>query len=107
MNKPYIRKLMSRNGEDIWLVDGKYVREHLFLDFTQGGHALRYDFIPRYEIWIDDDLSSDEWNAVIAHEQYERKLMYQGIDYNQAHTWANKVEAQKRGIKILTGHKND
>ena len=107
LKPPYIRKLMSRHTIDIWLVDGKYVREHYYLDFTQGGHNFIYDFIPRFEIWIDDDLSSDERPAVIAHELYEQSLMHDGIDYNHAHTWANKIEAHKRGIKILTGRKND
>jgi len=104
---PYLRSLGTRSNLAIWLVDGKYVREHCYADYTQGGHEFIYDFIPVNEVWIDDDLSSDERPFVIAHEVYERSLMKSGINYDHAHTWANRIESSLRRVKVLTGHKND
>jgi hypothetical protein len=107
MKPPYLRKLERRSDLTIWLVDGKYVREHLYQDFTQGGHEFIYDFIPHNEIWLDDDLSVDERPAVIAHEIYERSLMLKKVPYDLAHNWANRIEASVRRVKELTGHKLD
>ena len=107
MKEPYLRNLERRDKVTVWLVNGKYVREHFYLDFTQGGHGYVYDFIPLNEVWIDDDLSTDERPYVIAHEFYERALMKEGVTYDTAHTAANVVEKSARHITRLSGRKND
>ncbi len=44
----------------IWVVRGDIVRGVFFIDFTEGGHDKVYSFVPKGEVWIDDDLSSRE-----------------------------------------------
>jgi hypothetical protein len=76
----------------VWIVDGEAVRGLFFLDFTQGGHHYVYPFIPKDEIWIDNDLHKDEIKLVLLHELHERRLMTKGIDYDTAHARSSKLE---------------
>jgi hypothetical protein len=71
------KKLLKKySGKiNIWLVNGEYVRDKYYVDFTEGGHDLVYHFIPRREVWIDDDISSRERKFVLLHEIHERNLM--------------------------------
>ena len=70
----------------IYLVDGQYVRDNLWLDFTEGGHDLVYDWIPDNEVWIDFDINSSEVVYVMCHELIERLMMFEGMPYEEAHT---------------------
>ena len=96
LRKPYIKKLGRVEGLNVYLVNGRYVRDKLDIDYTMGGHDLRYGFIPFAEVWIDDDLSRDERPFVIAHEVKERRLMTKGMSYELAHQGANMVEGKMR-----------
>jgi hypothetical protein len=76
----------------IWLVKGELVRDLFLIDFTEGGHDKVYPFVPKKEIWIDDDLSSEERKFVILHELYERNLMCRKLNYDKAHRASSKIE---------------
>jgi len=76
----------------IWIVKGELVRDLFFLDFTEGGHNRVYSFIPKDEVWIDDDLSSVERKFVLLHELHERNLMSLGEDYDSAHRSSSEIE---------------
>lgn len=73
----------------VWIVNGKLVRDFFFIDFTEGGHDLIYPFVPKNEIWIDDDLSPQERKFVLLHELHERNLMSEdlGSGYAEKRTW--------------------
>lgn len=88
------KKLLKKysNGIKVWVVDGALVRTLFFIDFTQGGHDMVYKFVPKGEVWIDDDLSEKEVKLVVLHELHERYLMQQGWDYDPAHRKASNVE---------------
>ncbi len=77
------KKLLKKysNGIMVWIVDGKIVRNLLFIDFTEGGHDMVYKFIPEREVWIDDDVSPMERKFILVHELHERNLMLQGWCY--------------------------
>ncbi len=81
-----------RNGLRVWLVRGELVRDFYFTDYTEGGHDKIYAFIPKSEIWIDDDLSPHERRFVLLHEVHERRLMAGGWRYPQAHRSASELE---------------
>ena len=68
----------------IWIVRGDLVRSLFHLDFTQGGHDLVYNFIPKNEVWIDDDIYRKEIPFVLIHELHERRLMLKGWSYDDA-----------------------
>jgi hypothetical protein len=76
----------------VWIVKGELVRDLFFIDFTEGGHDKVYSFIPKNEIWIDDDLSPNERKFVILHELHERNLMSLGKDYDSAHKSSSEIE---------------
>lgn len=80
----------------IWLVDGELVRDFWYIDFTAGGHDLVYNWIPKQEIWIDDDLEEEEIHFVLLHEYVERNFMFNGDDYSTAHKKALKIELNER-----------
>jgi hypothetical protein len=97
VTRPYVKLLKKEDDFKIYLVDGRWVREHRYIDFTQGGHGYRYNFIPKDEIWIDDALSPDERPFALEHELDEAPHMRDGMDYSRAHGFANIKEKKMRG----------
>jgi hypothetical protein len=91
-----IIKKYSNNIIKVWLVNGRLVRDIYFTDFAQGGNDKIYKFIPKNEIWIDDNLNPKEHKYVILHELYERNLMALGESYDIAHPKASKLELKFR-----------
>lgn len=86
----------TKGGVEIWLVDGRLVRSVLEIGFVQGGHYCVYNFVPKNEVWIDNDVLVKERPFVILHELYERGLMKKGLTYSQAHRQASHLEWQAR-----------
>ena len=96
------RKLLKKYSNDklkIWIIRGDLVRSLFFIDFTEGGNDQIYSFVPRGEIWLDDDLIPKEREFVLLHELHERNLMKRGIRYwsrknpkKTAHWSANEIE---------------
>jgi hypothetical protein len=76
----------------VWIVNGEAVRNLFFIDFTEGGHGYVYDFIPKDEVWIDDDVEPDEIKFVLLHELHERNLMSKGKKYDPAHKSSSNIE---------------
>jgi hypothetical protein len=97
--KVRLYQLADVEGDQFWLVDGKGVRDLFDPNFTEGGHALRYRFIPRREIWIDNALVEQEREFVFAHELHELELMRNGVDYDAAHERALELERVLRRIE--------
>lgn len=79
-------------GVSVWIVDGRLVRSVFDIDFTEGGHDHVYEFVPRNEVWIDNDLEEIERPYVLLHELHERNLMGKGWTYNKAHENSSKLE---------------
>jgi hypothetical protein len=87
----------SRPNLKVFVVDGQFVREHYDIDFTEGGHDLVYDFIPKGEVWLDLDVNVRELPYVLLHELTERGIMQrEKLCYDDAHDRANKVELNAR-----------
>lgn len=94
MALPYIRKLGRVAGQTVWLVSGEYVRNHIFLDFTQGGNDQVYRrFTPAGEVWIDDATGPFDQTATALHEIVERdQMLRRGLPYEKAHDIALSYE---------------
>lgn len=75
-------KCYSKNGLKAWIVKGEVVRDLFFLDFVEGGHGYVYPFIPKDEVWIDDNVEPKEIKYVLLHELHERNLMAKGWCYD-------------------------
>jgi len=84
LKKIHKKRLLKNytNHLKIWVVRGDLVRSLFDLDFNQGGHGLVYNFIPKNEIWVDDDLYKKETPFVLIHELHEILLMKKGWKYD-------------------------
>lgn len=80
----------------IWLVDGKLVRDLVFLEYDAGGHDRVYPWIPEREIWIEEALPEKERPFILVHELHERSLMGLGKRYPEAHQGATIIEDRLR-----------
>ena len=76
----------------VWVIKGELVRSLYFIDFTEGGHDKVYRFVPKNEVWLDDDLGAGERKFVLLHELHERHLMTLGWPYFKAHRSASRIE---------------
>ena len=92
--KLYKKLLFSKQNMKVWLVNGRIVRDLFYVDYAEGGHDLVYKFIPKGEIWIDDDiLSPSERKFILIHELHERRQMIKKhLSYHKAHKLATKLE---------------
>lgn len=84
------------NGVEVWYVKGRLVRSVYDIEFTQGGHEHVYEFVPKNEVWIDNDVHEDERGFVVFHELHERNLMEKGKDYDAAHEESSRRERYYR-----------
>ena len=80
----------------VWFVKGRLVRSVYDIEFTEGGHEHVYEFIPRDEVWIDNDVHQDEQGYVLFHELHERNLMANGQNYDTAHEESSRLERYYR-----------
>ena len=85
LNNIYRIPVGTREGINVWIVDGYLVRKNIFPDFGFSGNDLVYHFIPPKEIWIDGQVSCEEMGYSIMAELKERKLMEKGQSYNDAY----------------------
>lgn len=78
------KKLLKKysNNIKVWIVNGELVRDLFFVEFTEGGHDKVYPFIPKGEIWIDDDVVQEEMKFILLHELHERNLIERGWPYD-------------------------
>jgi len=88
----YKKQLKINSEIKFHIVNGELVRDEFFIDFTEGGHDKVYHFIPKGEIWIDDDVSKKEISFVLLHEIHERNLMAKGWNYEKAHADSSCLE---------------
>jgi hypothetical protein len=98
MNDKFKIKKLIDGPLSVWVVDGGQVRDEVYIDFIAGGHGYVYDFIPKDEIWIDNDTDKDEIPFVLLHELVERYCMStdKGCSYEEAHDVANTFEGTFR-----------
>lgn len=98
-----LRRLRRVRGLDVYLVDGERIRNEIYTDFTMGGTEARYAFIPRGEVWIESTLSPFDRKATLLHEIVERRRMFDGLSYGDAHDEATEVERMFRRSRRASG----
>jgi hypothetical protein len=105
---PYLEKVDERGNLQVWVVDGSYIRGHIDEEFTNFGQHYRFPFIPKNELWIDQEAKNDERRFFIDHLLVEHRLMAKGVSYDKALTDADKVERRERrragDVRRLTHH---
>ncbi len=94
---PYLEKIGQREGINIWIVDGAYVRMNLDQDFTNYGQHYACSYIPEDEFWIDKEGQSDELELFIDRLLLEHRLMaHEGMPVARALEEANAAELAAR-----------
>ena len=88
-------KEFSNKHIKAYIVDGTAVRQR-DIRFTMGGHWLVYDYVPKGEVWIAEELNDFDRRATLLHELREIENMGKGLSYDEAHEIANKIESQAR-----------
>jgi len=87
----------KRDGLDVWIVNGSFIRRKILSEFLFGGNDHVYNFIPEGEIWLDSAINAVELEYTTRHELTERKLMAEkGLSYDEAHKIASVEEQQSR-----------
>ena len=95
----------TKDGIEVWKVDGYLVRNHYKTNFVEGGHDIVYKWIPKNEIWIEKDLHTTEIPYILIHEYVERSLMLNNkLKYNTAHKIAAKIEFKYRSSHPTLPH---
>ena len=85
-------------------VDGAYVRDHVFVDYVEGGHFYRYGWIPEEQIWLEDEMSLIDRMCTGVHETHERyRMKHLGQDYEKAHASACVIERKLRQLLLQKG----
>ncbi|MDD2935035.1 MAG: hypothetical protein PHX25_01015 [Candidatus Pacebacteria bacterium] len=96
-NNIHLKQIGEAKGKiKIWIINGKAVRDSRDIDFTEGGHDYVYSYVPKNEVWIDNDITEEERPFVILHELFERSLMKKGMGYGDAHVKASEIEWKAR-----------
>ncbi len=106
LKPPYLENAGEMGELHAWIVDGKYVREHIDEEFTNFGHHFSFDFIPLKELWLDREAHPDERRFFMAHLLVERRLMAKGVEYDKALEEADRAERKERrragDVRVLT-----
>lgn len=85
------------DGTKVFLVDGEFIRNNIYQDWTEGGNPEAYpEFNPEGEIWIEKGMSDLDIEATIIHEKTECDWMKKGLMYEDAHNKANIQEKKYR-----------
>lgn len=78
---------------NIFIVNGKEVKEKLDMDFTEGSNGQARSYVPKNEIWLDAHYDTSILTSVLLHELIEYYLMSTfNVSYDTAHSFANNVE---------------
>jgi hypothetical protein len=91
------RLIGAYNDVKFYFVDGVYIRNNVFIDFTEGGNNGRYDWIPKNEIWLEFPIDTRDTVPIMVHEYIEyMKMLVDAWGYDKAHDYANTFEIQFR-----------
>jgi hypothetical protein len=72
------------------------VNDQYSVDFKEGGHWLACNYIPKNEVWLNNEIEPTDRKYILARELFEIGQMSQGIDYDIAHAKASKYEQKLR-----------
>jgi hypothetical protein len=102
MKKPYIKKVGIFSGFNVWIVNGKYVRENLDKEFTNFGQFHDFKFIPKNELWLDREHNANEQKFFIHNMLAEHRMIKEGTDPSKARKLAGRLEKRERAkLKII------
>lgn len=95
-NSFLLEKIEDIGKLEVWIVDGRKIRERVDREFTNFGQHYHFNFIPENEFWIDKEAVPDERWFFIEHLLTEYKLMKNGLPYEKATELAGMKERFER-----------
>ncbi len=106
IKKKFLCKLWD--GTKVFVVEGKIIRDDYDNDFLLGRHGYVYKYIPKDEIWVEDEIIMDNEPEILAHELFEWYLMkYHDMKYKEAHKMASNFEKTLRDVSKIHAIKRD
>ncbi|MEI6296179.1 MAG: hypothetical protein WCO84_00855 [bacterium] len=96
LHKYYIEKISAKGVINIWLVNGKSIRDNLDIEFTNYGQKFFYSYIPENEFWIDTEASQDERKYFVDRMLIEKKLIDNGCDTQTIKAISKNKESSER-----------
>ena len=97
MNKNiYVKKINTAGDSAVWLVDGALIRKEINENFVKSADNNQFNFVPKNELWIDEDLDPKEYRYFIDRFIYEQGLLDSGKDYAIADKKADEFEKDER-----------
>ena len=97
MNKNiYVKKINTAGDSAVWLVDGALIRKEINENFVKSADNNQFNFVPKNELWIDEDLDPKEYRYFIDRFIYEQGLLDSGENYAQADKRADEFEKNER-----------
>jgi hypothetical protein len=97
MKKPYLEKLGTYDGFDVWYVDGSWIRKNLQREFTNYGANYIYEFIPEKEFWIDLEFGDvKEWKYYLKFLLTRYKFVSKGKSDDESIEIAEIAEKRER-----------
>lgn len=92
------------DGYDIWLVDGSYIRKNINENFVEYDHRFNHHFIPKNELWIDEETNPEERKFFIDHMFAEIDFIKSGKDIKGAVMEADALEKRERETELKESH---
>ena len=95
--EPYVKMLRKIGNLTVWIVDGKYIRDNIDVEFTNFAQHYRFPkFIPKNELWIGKEVKQHDQSFYVTHLLEEFKQMDSGKDYDTALKIADRKEKASR-----------
>lgn len=101
IEKAYIKKFSDISGFEVWIVNGKYIRDNIDEEFTNYGEHYNFKFIPKNELWIDRERNPGEEKYFIDSMLVMNRLMTKGMKCKDAAKAADRIERRERGKSKL------
>lgn len=101
MKKPYIKKFSKISNIDIWIVDGKYIRNNIDEEFTNCGNHNLFLFIPKNEYWIDKERVPGDEKYYIDSMLVIDGLIVKGMGIKEAIRKSDEVDKRERSKSKL------
>jgi hypothetical protein len=96
LKPPYVAEYGKAGRFTIWLVDGKFIRDHISVEFTDFEQHFHLRRIPRNEIWIDSSVDRAEIPFMASMAAREARVMCNGLSYAKAEGVAMKADQKSR-----------
>ncbi|MCK6462312.1 MAG: hypothetical protein L6Q29_00605 [Candidatus Pacebacteria bacterium] len=100
----YVKKIEKIRDYNVWLVDGQYVRKVINENFVEYDHHYNHSFVPKRELWIDEETNPEERKFFINHMFVEMGLIKVGEGYDEAVKKADFFEKKEREAENNKNH---